>query len=49
MARPHLADLREFLEEFCGDLRLDVERVMSKKFMKLIPYSSRPYGKIYAY
>jgi len=47
--RQDLADLREFLGEFCGDLGLDVEKVMSKKFTKLIPYSSRPYGKLYAY
>ena len=47
--RQDLTDLREFLGEFCGDLGLDVEKVMSKKFTKLIPYSSRPYGKLYAY
>jgi glutamate synthase domain-containing protein 3 len=47
--RKDMANLRKYLEEFCGDLGLDVERVLAKRFTKLIPYSSRPYGKLYAY
>lgn len=47
--RQDMANLRKYLEEFCGDLGLDVERVLAKRFTKLIPYSSRPYGKLYAY
>ena len=41
--------LREYLEEFCQDFKLDLEEVMSRKFVKLVPISSRPYGNLYAY
>ena len=44
-----MANLRTYMEEFCADLGLEVERAMSKTFTKLIPYSSRPYGNLYAY
>jgi len=37
------------LKEYCEDLRLDMNQVMSKKFIKLIPVSHRPYGRLYAY
>lgn len=41
--------LREYLGEFCQDFSLNLERVMGRKFIKLIPISSRPYGSLYAY
>ncbi|MFQ6079132.1 MAG: hypothetical protein ACE5NJ_08360 [Thermodesulfobacteriota bacterium] len=47
--RQDMVDLREYLEEFCADLGLNVERILARKFTKLIPYSSRPYGTLYAY
>ena len=37
------------LKEYCEDLRLDMNQVMSKKFIKLVPVSHRPYGRLYAY
>ncbi len=37
------------VREFCGYFKADFDKVMSKKFMKIVPYSSRPYGRIYAY
>jgi glutamate synthase domain-containing protein 3 len=47
--RQDMLNLKGNLEEFCADLELDVERILAKKFSKLIPHSSRPYGKLYAY
>ncbi len=41
--------LRKYLKEYCEDFELDIKEVMKKEFIKLIPYSHRPYGKIYAY
>jgi len=47
--RQDMLNLKGHLEEFCADLELDVKRILAKKFSKLIPHSSRPYGKLYAY
>lgn len=41
--------LQEYLGEFCQDFSLNLEQVMGRKFTKLIPISSRPYGSLYAY
>jgi len=43
------ATLRIYLEEYCRDVGFDLKEVLKKKFIKLIPTSSRPYGKIYTY
>ncbi len=40
--RPHLRD-------FARTFHLDLETLLSKPFVKMIPYSKRPYGRIYAY
>jgi len=42
-------ELRKHLQEYCEEFGLDLEKIMKKEFTKLIPYSHRPYGKIYAY
>jgi len=39
---PHLRD-------FARAFRLDPDEIMSQPFLKMIPYSKRPYGRIYAY
>ena len=44
--------LRKLIAEYCEDFRdynLDLEEIMSVPFTKLIPVSSRPYGRVYAY
>ncbi len=44
--------LKRLIAEFCDDFRehgLDLNEIMSRPFTKLIPVSTRPYGKIYAY
>lgn len=42
-------ELRIHLGEYCKEFNLDLEETMSKKFIKLIPVSHRPYGVLYAY
>ncbi len=39
---PHLRD-------FARAFRLELEDILSQPFLKMVPYSKRPYGRIYAY
>lgn len=41
--------LKDALTDYCKDLGLKLEEVMSKPFKKLAPVSLRPYGNLYAY
>ncbi|OGP13706.1 MAG: hypothetical protein A2054_01955 [Deltaproteobacteria bacterium GWA2_55_10] len=41
--------LKEVLTDYCSDLGLKLEDIMSKGFKKLVPVSARPYGNLYAY
>ncbi|TET44381.1 hypothetical protein E3J62_10525 [candidate division TA06 bacterium] len=42
-------NLLDTLKEFCFHFGYDLDTVLSKKFTKLFPYSTRPYGRLYAY
>ena len=44
-----LAVIRGLVKEFCGYFDKDFDGVMSGKFVKIVPYSHRPYGRVYAY
>jgi glutamate synthase domain-containing protein 3 len=44
-----LKSLKEYIQEFCDDFSIDMSKVMSMGFKKLIPASLRPYGNLYAY
>jgi len=37
------------VREFCSYFKADFDEVLSKNFMKIVPYSHRPYGRVYAY
>ncbi|TDA66936.1 MAG: hypothetical protein D9V47_11490 [Clostridia bacterium] len=41
--------LDKYLQEYCQDFALDYENVRRARFIKLVPVSSRPYGRLYAY
>ncbi|MBI5287251.1 MAG: hypothetical protein HY878_06650, partial [Deltaproteobacteria bacterium] len=41
--------LKGYLEGYCKDFGLGVEKVMARGFRKLIPITLRPYGNLYAY
>jgi glutamate synthase domain-containing protein 3 len=42
-----MAELTPVLKEYCEDLGLDLDEVLSQPFTKLTPVSHRPYGKLY--
>ena len=44
-----IAELRPVLTEYCEDMGLDLDDVISGTFTKLVPISHRPYGKLYTY
>ncbi len=41
--------LTRHLVDFCKYFNLDLKKIINKPFIKLYPYSHRPYGRIYAY
>jgi glutamate synthase domain-containing protein 3 len=41
--------LESLVDEFCSYYGLDAEKILESKFNKLVPVSSRPYGRLYAY
>ncbi len=52
VAEPDAADqarLEEVVGDFCRVMQLDATAVLAEPFVKLYPYSHRPYGKLYAY
>lgn len=44
-----LQELEPILEEYCQEFHLDPKDLWKTPFVKLFPYSHRPYGKLYAY
>jgi glutamate synthase domain-containing protein 3 len=44
-----MALLRPIIEEFCDYFKFDANNVLGGEFRKLVPFSSRPYGRLYAY
>ncbi len=42
-------DLERLLADYCREFDFSLKEIISADFWKLIPVSSRPYGKIYAY
>lgn len=41
--------LKKYLREYCACFAWELKEVMNGNFRKLVPYSKRPYGKLYAY
>ena len=41
--------LRELVDEYCEHFGVEANGLLSHAFTKLIPLSSRPYGRLYAY
>jgi glutamate synthase domain-containing protein 3 len=41
--------IRSLVKEYCGYFNADFDAIISGKFVKIVPYSHRPYGRIYAY
>ena len=41
--------IQSLVKEFCGYFSTDFDEVMGRKFQKIVPFSHRPYGRVYAY
>jgi glutamate synthase domain-containing protein 3 len=41
--------LKKYISKFCKYFNFDLNLVFKKPFIKLYPYSHRPYGRLYAY
>jgi glutamate synthase domain-containing protein 3 len=44
-----LKTIRALVSEYCSYFNWDADKIMQGKFTKLVPFSHRPYGRIYAY
>jgi glutamate synthase domain-containing protein 3 len=42
-----MALLRPIIEEFCNFFGFDINEILAEEFKKLVPVSTRPYGKLY--
>jgi len=42
-------NLELYVREYAQDFSLNAEEIIKERFFKLIPYTHRPYGKLYAY
>ncbi len=52
IAQPTKEDLEllsKCLKEYCRYFSIEPQNILRNKFIKLYPYSSRPYGRLYAY
>lgn len=43
------ARIRDIVTDYCSVMRIDRDAVLEKPFVKISPYTSRPYGRLYAY
>jgi len=43
-----MAELRPILEDYCAAQDMDIDAVLAEPFIKLKPFSHRPYSKLYA-
>jgi glutamate synthase domain-containing protein 3 len=41
--------IQGLVKEFCGYFNMDFDGIMRGKFSKIVPFSHRPYGSVYAY
>ena len=41
--------IQSLVKEFCGYFNKDFDEIMSRNFLKIVPFSHRPYGNVYAY
>jgi glutamate synthase domain-containing protein 3 len=43
------ARIEEVITDYCRVMEIDPGKVLEKTFVKIYPYTSRPYGRLYAY
>jgi glutamate synthase domain-containing protein 3 len=44
-----LKTIEGLVKEYCNHFNADFDKIISAKFNKIVPYSHRPYGRVYAY
>jgi glutamate synthase domain-containing protein 3 len=44
-----LGQISRLVKEYCSYFNANFNKIMTGKFVKIVPYSHRPYGRIYAY
>lgn len=44
-----LTVVQSLVKDYCSYFNADFDKIMGKKFMKIVPYSHRPYGRVYTY
>lgn len=49
LEKDEIERIKKYIEKFCIYFNVKIEDISFNKFIKLIPVSKRPYGKIYAY
>jgi glutamate synthase domain-containing protein 3 len=48
-ATADLARIAEVVTDYCRVMGMDPAEVLSRRFVKIYPYTSRPYGRLYVY
>ncbi len=41
--------IKPYIAEYCNEFGYSIDEIFKEKFIKLIPYTHRPYGRLYAY
>jgi glutamate synthase domain-containing protein 3 len=44
-----LTRIAEIVADYCQVMGFDTKKVLERPFVKIYPYTSRPYGRLYAY
>jgi glutamate synthase domain-containing protein 3 len=44
-----LSRIAEIVDDYCRVMGFDAKKVLERPFVKIYPYTSRPYGRLYAY
>jgi glutamate synthase domain-containing protein 3 len=49
VTKTDLEQIAGLVKEYCSHFNADFDEIMRGKFVKIVPYSHRPYGRVYAY
>ncbi len=49
VTKTDLEQISGLVKEYCGHFNTDLGKIMTGNFVKIVPYSNRPYGRVYAY
>lgn len=44
-----MEELTALLKDYCREFKLELAEILEQPFLKLFPFTTRPYGKLYAY